>query len=192
MGGIRGGTFDPDIPAEDAQVVDVGDIARTISSGRAVLRLDPRVYGERPAEEPAPMEAPSSSHRWPQGLAPPAVPDGHQRSLAEARRELKEWLQQVTLPESALGTQVQLLRGGRWRADVVDGTWVISGLNRLSTSTILALARGEGAPPGDDAITADDGSVASIDPVALDVHLNGVGEWAEALAPRLRPRLLPR
>ena len=179
-GGLRRKTFDPTADAGAKPIEDVGDLGRTIRTGRPVLRLDPRIYGET---SPDPASG-TTTWMWRGVEAPPSVPDLQRRSLQDATRELAKWLETVPV-DSALGRQVALLRqNGRrgWRASVVDGTWVLTGRRRLATSDVLALARGEIEPPGDAAKTADDNSITSAEAVALDVHLRGVGRWAEALA----------
>lgn len=170
FGGIESGNFSP---AATEPVLDIGDLGRTVRTGRPVLRLDPRVHGEK---------SPTGA-KWPGGLAsPPPTPDGVSRTLAKAREEIADWVSAVRPPPGEFNTLLEHIREVGFTAHPMGRTWVLAGKKRLATDTVLDLARRENSPPADDARTADDESVVSGQPVLLDAHLRHVSEWLEALA----------
>lgn len=171
-GGLAHGNFSPE--KSDGPVTDVGDLGRTISSGRAIVRLDLRVYGQPDA---------TGTLQWPAGFtAPPTVPDGTTRSVREARRELAGWVSKAPTSGTELATLLAHLAAAGFRASVIGQTWVLTARRRLDTAVVLDLAQGELAPPGDHALTADDASAVSADPVPLRAHLDRVANWVSDLA----------
>lgn len=176
LGGLSSGTFTGTRGLDSVR--DAGDLGRTIRSGRVVVRLDRRVHGE--------ADPHTGQLRWPAQInAPPPVPDGHDQSMATARRAVGDWLKAPGSLGDDPAPLIELLRqlqSTGARAEVVDGVWVLTGTSRLPTSVVLALAQGEWPPPGDDSRTADGGSVVAQRPVALLDHLHHVGAWAEGFA----------
>ncbi|TVQ88969.1 MAG: type I-U CRISPR-associated helicase/endonuclease Cas3 [Deltaproteobacteria bacterium] len=176
-GGLALGGFDP--IARDL-VQDHGDLAYTLRTGRPIVRLDLSVYGELVETEG------TSSYRWPDDIgAPPAIPDLELTTVQQAAKLVHQWLLGLSLnidQGSRLARQIALVASSSPRVSILGGRWVISGRKPLSTEVLLALGNGQSALPSDEARTADNASIVSLEPVGLSKHLAGVAAWAGSFA----------
>ncbi len=174
-------------PSSKGAVADRGDLARSVASGRVHLRLDPRIYA---------TQRPDGPWVWPTSISPPPPPDGAMRSLTDVRREIRGWLDDVTVttttpgPSQDLQRLLILLRDvGRPVLTVLPkshsdpAVLVLKSSARLTTTAVLQLASGQGTASGD-ATTAEPGQASSVSsrPVPLHRHLAGVGGWAGRFA----------
>ena len=163
-GGLARGNF---APAEHTPVTDVGDLGRTLRSGRAIIRLDVVVHPDLAACPAPPARA------------------ADDRTLREEQRLLAEWvdacLASTVLAQGATRALLQLVSARGFRASSVDGVWVLRGRHRLEPELLLGLAR-QLESPTDAPLTATEASWVSEEPVDLAHHLEGVGAWARSLA----------
>ena len=163
-GGIAKGNFSP---GDGALVTDVGDLGRTLRTGRAVIRLDPVVHPDLTAGAALPQRAPN------------------ERSLRDEELLLGQWidaqLASDLLPEGTTRTLLTLLSTSGFHASRADGVWVLRGRRRLTPERLVGLAR-QLESPSDSPLTATEASWVSDQPVDLAHHLDGVGAWACSLA----------
>lgn len=170
-GGITDGNWDP---ASDAPVIDLGDEAHWMRTGRAALRVHRDVWGPNADGAPASLPArPREDEDAPDieellSMIEPAATGVRAEIVKGLRQQKKKWVALVDLPPIPLHGKAETTA----KAEPAEAPGY------------LALVSRRRSADGDEASSADDGASMSGVAVSLTVHMEGVRSWAGAFALR--------